>query len=142
MFVENLKTFKPSVEDVEYRWTPNSKTDLQWKMVSEVVSTNGKAMLLGFTRPRTEGVSFNIAGASRESEKNMCPGIDHAASYPIEVLLMENNGIVNVYTQRQMFRMDMYFWDAGMAAFMDHMSMPSILDESLRKAILSSKYLK
>jgi hypothetical protein len=142
MFVENLKTFKPSVEDVEYRWTPNSKTDLQWKMVSEVVSTNGKAMLLGFTRPRTEGVSFNIAGASRESETNMCPGIDHAASYPIEVLLMENNGIVNVYTQRQMFRMDMYFWDAGMAAFMDHMSMPSILDESLRKAILSSKYLK
>lgn len=142
MFVENLKTFKPTEDDVEYRWTPNPEKDLQWEIVSEVTAPNGKGMLLGFTRPRTEGVSFNVAGSSREEETNMCPGIDHAAAYPIEVLLLEEDGNVNVFTQREMFRMDMYFWDAGMSAFMDHMSMPTILDESLREAILGSKYSK
>jgi len=38
--------------------------------------------------------------------------------------------------------MDMYFWDAGMAAFMDHMSMPSILDEAIKKALLGNDYMK
>ncbi len=36
-----------------------------------------------------------------------------------------------------MLRMDMYFWDAGMAAFMDHMSMPGILDESIYRALFA-----
>jgi len=31
--------------------------------------------------------------------------------------------------------MDMYFWDAGMAAFMNHMSMPGILDESIYRTL-------
>jgi len=140
LFVSNLKAFEPVEDDVDYRWTPNPKEDLQWKIVSEVVTPDGKGMLLGFTRPRTEGVSFNIAGASREDDANMCPGIDHAAAYPIEVLLLEEDGKVNVYTQREMFRMDMYYWDAGMAAFMDHMSMPAILDESLGRALLGKEY--
>ena len=77
---------------------------------------------------------------SREDEKNMCPGIDHAAAFPVEVLLIKEDNKVNVYTQREMFRMDMYFWDAGMSAFMDHMSMPTILDESLQRALLGNEY--
>lgn len=141
LFEANLKTFNPVEDDVDYRWTPSPKEDLQWKIVSEVKSRDGKGMLLGLTRPRTEGVSFNIAGASREDDANLCPGIDHAAAYPIEVLLLEVDGKVNVYTQREMFRMDMYYWDAGMAAFMDHMSMPAILDESLQRALLGDEYV-
>ncbi len=141
LFEANLKTFNPVEDDVDYRWTPNPEEDLQWKIVSEVVTKDGKGMLLGLTRPRTEGVSFNIAGASREDETNMCPGIDHVAAYPIEVLLLEVDEKVTVYTQREMFRMDMYYWDAGMAAFMDHMSMPAILDESLQRALLGDEYV-
>ena len=34
-----------------------------------------------------------------------------------------------------MFRMDMYFWDAGKMAFMNYMQMPGILDESIKKAL-------
>jgi hypothetical protein len=140
LFAENIKKFKPVEEDLDYRWSPNKEDDLTWKIVSEVTSPDGKALMLGLIRPRTEGVSFNIAGISREDETNMSPGIDHAAAFPIEVLLIEKDGKVNVFTQREMFRMDMYFWDAGMSAFMDHMSMPSILDESLRRALLGNKY--
>lgn len=140
-FYNNLKTYNPTNDDKEYRWYPN-EDDLKWEVISELVSPNKDAILLGLTRPRTEAVSFNIAGSSREEEGNMCPGIDHAAAYPIEVLFIQQGENINVYTQSEMHRMDMYFWDAGMSAFMDHMSMPTILDESLKKSLLGSKYVE
>ena len=135
----NLKKFKPTQEDVEYRLTVSPEI-LKWKIVSEEYSPDSLALVLGITRNRTEGLSFHIAGASREEDNDKCPGIDHVAAYPIEVLLLQKDGEFVIHTAREMFRMDMYFWDAGMAAFMDHMSMPGILDESLRKAILADKY--
>ena len=140
-FKNNLVAYKPTEDDKEYRWYQN-EDDLKWKVISEVESPKKDAILLGITRPRTEAVSFNIAGASREDENNMCPGIDHVSAYPIEVLLIQENDKINVYTQRQMHRMDMYFWDAGMSAFMDHMSMPGILDESIKKSLLGKKFIE
>ena len=139
-FIDNLKSYEPTEDDLEYRWSPKPKEDLMWKAISILTSPDGKAILVGLTRARTEGVSFNIAGASREEDENKCPGIDHASSYPVEVLFIEEEGKVNVYTQREMFRMDMYFWDAGMAAFMDHMSMPGIIDESIKRSLLGIEY--
>jgi hypothetical protein len=141
-FESNIKKFIPTDEDKEYRWSPNPEKDLHWKIISKTSSNDGKALLLGITRPRTEGVSFHIAGVSRENKTNRCPGIDHATAYPIEILIIKDNGITKVYTQREMFRMDMYFWDAGMSAFMNHMSMPGILDESIKKALLGKDYSK
>jgi len=138
-FITNLKSFQPVKDDKEYRWYPNKKA-LQWKIISEVISPKKDAILLGLTRPRTEAVSFTIASASREEEGDMCPGIDHIAAYPIEVLIIQEADKINVYTQREMHRMDMYFWDAGMSAFMDHMSMPGILDESIKRALLGKEY--
>ncbi|MEE9431194.1 MAG: hypothetical protein V3V16_09150 [Melioribacteraceae bacterium] len=140
-FIANLKSFKPTEDDKEYRWYPNEKA-LKWKVISEIQLPNKNAILLGLTRPRTEAVSFNIASASREDEGDMCPGIDHVTAYPFEVLILQEENKINVYTQRQMHRMDMYFWDAGMSAFMDHMSMPGILDASLRKALLGKEYIE
>jgi len=138
-FANNIASFVPTEDDSSYRWSPSPK-DLQWKIVSAIQSPKKDAILLGLTRPRTEAVSFNIAGSSREDDTNMCPGLDHSAAYPIEVLLLQDGNKINVYTQREMSRMDMYFWDAGMSAFMDHMSMPGILDESIKKALLGKEY--
>ena len=137
-FSKNLESFVPEEDDVEYRWFQN-KNDLKWNIVAEIQLPEKNAILLGLTRPRTEAVSFNIAGSSRENDDNMCPGIDHVGAYPIEVLIIQEENNINVYTQREMHRMDMYFWDAGMAAFMDHMSMPGILDDSIKKALLGNK---
>ncbi len=139
--IANMKIYQPTEDDREYRWYPN-KNDLEWEVISEIVSPKKDAILLGITRPRTEAVSFNIAGSSREEEGNMCPGIDHVGAYPIEVLLIQERGKINVYTQREMHRMDMYFWDAGMSAFMDHMSMPGVLDESIKRALLGNKFIE
>ena len=138
-FRANLKSFVPVKDDIEYRWAPN-KQALKWKIISKINSPKNDAILLGITRPRTEAVSFKIAGSSRENDVNKCPGIDHVPAYPIEVLLIQEGNKINVYTQKEMHRMDMYFWDAGMSAFMNHMSMPAVLDESIKKALLGNEY--
>lgn len=131
----NIKNFTPNQEDKDYRWTTDHKEDLKWKVVGELYSSDKKAILFGLTRKQTEGVSFYIVGD--ETELNSCPGIDHLTAYPIEVLMMMKDDKIVVHTAREMFRMDMYFWDAGMAAFMDHMSMPGILDESIYRALFA-----
>jgi hypothetical protein len=129
----NIKNFTPNQEDKEYRWITHPKEDLKWKVVGEVYSPDKKAILFGLTRNQTEGVSFYIVGD--ETKENSCPGLDHLTAYPIEVLLMIKDDKIVVHTPREMFRMDMYFWDAGMTAFMNHMSMPGIIDESIYRAL-------
>lgn len=142
-FIKKIKTninlFVPNKDDIDYRYTASPKV-LKWRIVGEIHSPDSKAVLLGLTRPRTEGLSFDIAGSSRENDTNSCPGIDHAAAYPVEVLVIQGKDGISVYTPREMFRMDMYFWDAGMSAFMNHMSMPGILDESIGRALLGKEY--
>ncbi|MBK7104264.1 MAG: hypothetical protein IPH62_03170 [Ignavibacteriae bacterium] len=140
-FVKNLETFQPSEDDKNYRYYKN-EDDLKWKIVSEIESPKKDAILLGITRPQTESVSFNISGSAREKKGDLCPGIDHLTAYPIEILLIQEGNNLNVYTQKEMHRMDMYFWDAGMSAFMNHMSMPAILDESIKKALLGKKFIE
>ncbi len=135
----NMNLFVPNKDDIDYRLTKTPSV-LKWRIVGEVKSPDSKAVLFGITRPRTEGLSFDIAGSSREDEHNKCPGLDHSAAYPIEVLVIKENGGISVYTPREMFRMDMFFWDAGMGAFMNHMSMPGILDESIGRALLRDEY--
>ncbi len=140
-FVENLNSFQPTEEDKKYRYYQNAD-DLKWEIVSEIESPKKDAILLGITRPQTEAVSFNISGSAREKKGDLCPGIDHLTAYPIEVLLIQEGNNLNVYTQKEMHRMDMYFWDAGMSAFMNHMSMPGILDESIKRALLGKKFIE
>lgn len=132
----NLSGFKPDEDDVDYRWS-NSAENLKWKIISSVFTADSNAVLLGITRPRTEALSFRIAGESRESDSNKCPGLDHITAYPIEVLILNENDKITIYSPREMFRMDMYFWDAGKMAFMKYMQMPGMLDDSIKKALLN-----
>jgi hypothetical protein len=135
----NLKNFKPVKDDIEYRHVASPEV-LKWKILGEIYSPDSSALVVGITRPQTEGLSFHIAGSKRETENNSCPGIDHLCAYPIEVLIIQKEDQLQVYTAREMFRMDMYFWDAGKMAFMNHMSMPGILDMSIRLALLGKDY--
>jgi hypothetical protein len=132
----NLKDFIPSQDDREYNWSDGGTKNLSWRIAGEIWAPDGKAMVFGITRPRTEGLSFHIAGDSRSDDTDLSPGLDHAPAYPIEVLILADGDELKVMTQRQMFRMDMYFWDAGKMAFMSYRGMPSMLDESIKKALL------
>ncbi len=137
----NIKNFKPAKDDVDYRYVASPEV-LKWRIIGQVYSPDSSSVLLGITRPQTEGLSFQIAGSSRETKENKCPGIDHVVAYPIEVLITQKNGQLLVNTAREMFRMDMYFWDAGKMAFMNHMSMPSVLDESIGLALFGKEFKK
>ena len=129
----NISKFKPNQEDIDYRWT-SSPSNLNWGIKAKMYSPDSTAYLLGISRKRTEAESFKIVG--EETEANKCPGIDHLCAYPVEVLIMMKGDQLVIHTQREMFRMDMYFWDAGMGAFMNHMNMPSMLDDSIDRALL------
>ena len=137
LMYKNIKAFNPNEDDKEYRWTKNPAKDLEWKIIGEIYSPDKNALLFGLTRNRTEAVSFYIVGD--ETDENMCPGLDHLTAFPLEVMLIQDGENIDVYTCRQMFRMDMYFWDAGMGAFMDHMGMPGMLDESIYLALFGKE---
>ena len=132
--MSNIKNFQPSTDDAKYHYTED-RENLIWEVVSEITSPDSSAILLGIMRDRTTALSFHIAGMKRESDENASPGIDHVCAYPVEVLIMQEGENVVVRSQREMFRMDMYFWDAGKMAFMKFMNMPKNLDKSVKKAL-------
>lgn len=132
---KNIEAFTPDEDDASYNWS-SDPADLKWHIIGEVFSPDSSALLIGITRPRTEALSFKIAGESRATDQDKCPGFDHLCAYPVEVLILGKDNKVVMHTAREMFRMDMYFWDAGKMAFMNYMNMPSMLDDSIKKALL------
>ena len=88
--------------------------------------------IIGIAGTALEGESFDIVGAGSDDSRgdDKCPGLAHAGAYPLELVVAHENDVVSVRMVDAMFRMKMYFEDAGKWAFMKHMSMPgSIKDE-------------
>jgi hypothetical protein len=91
-----------------------------------------ETVVLGSTGTPMDSRSFEIVGAGADSSRNRlkCPGLAHAGAYPIEVVVTKDAGSVRVRVVDTMYRMKMYFEDAGKWAFMKNMGMPgSIQDE-------------
>lgn len=87
--------------------------------------------IYGVNKTKTEARAFKIAGEKRESKVNSCPGIDHAASFPIEVIVYREKGMVKVALLDEMYRMKVYFEDAGKWAFMKNMGMPGTIEKEI-----------
>lgn len=94
-------------------------------------------VVIGMTSESMEAKSFDIVGAGGNNERSRlrCPGIDHAAAYPIEVALVRNGAHVDVQIIDEMFRMKMYFEDAGKMAFAKNMGMPGSLEDEVRSKV-------
>ncbi len=84
-----------------------------WSKVYEVDLP--KAIVIGVTKPSVEKTSFEIGG------------FNHLTAFPIELVIKDGE----VIALPEMYRMSLYFMDAGMGAFMAHMSMPGEIDRSL-----------
>lgn len=95
--------------------------------------------ILGVSGAPMERKSFAIvkAGNDGSRKKFNCPGIAHAGAYPLEVVLTKEKGLFKVQIVEAMFRMKMYFEDAGKWAFMKNMTMPGSLAGELEKKIKS-----
>lgn len=94
-----------------------------WKLIYTLEPAKDLVMY-GINNPATEARAYGIAGEKRESEDYRCPGIDHAAAFPIEVVIYKERGVVKVVTLDEMYRMKLYFQDAGNWAFIKNMRMP------------------
>lgn len=82
--------------------------------------------VVGISGAPMERRSFEIVGRGNRDDADglACPGIDHAAAYPIELLIREKDNGIDVLGVDAMYRMKMFFEDAGKWAFMKNMGMP------------------
>lgn len=94
-------------------------------------------MVIGVSGARLEGRSFEIVGAGSEGERDdlKCPGLAHAAAYPLELLVRNDQGTVRIQMVGAMFRMKMFFEDAGKWAFMKNMGMPGSIADEIRESL-------
>ena len=91
-----------------------------------------KTVIFGTTGPLMESKSFSIVKEGSDDARSdfAFPGLAHAAAYPLEVVVVGKESSVMIRTVESMYRMKMYFEDAGKWAFLKNMGMPgSIADE-------------
>lgn len=116
-----------------------SEVSEEWGMLFayEVDIPEFDMVILGTTGTPMDSKSFEIVGnGSDESRKDFaCPGIAYAGAYPIEVVVARRGDEVKVYMVDVMYRMKMYFEDAGKWAFMKNMSMPGSIEEEVTEQI-------
>ncbi|HEY3351360.1 MAG TPA: hypothetical protein VGM13_16405 [Thermoanaerobaculia bacterium] len=91
--------------------------------------------VVGLTNAKTEGRAFGIAGEKRATEANPFPGLDHAAAFPIEVVVTKKGAGSSVTLLKEMWRMKLYFEDAGNWAFMKNMQMPGDIQKEIEAAV-------
>lgn len=95
--------------------------------------------VFGVTGAALEAKSFAIVGAGADDRRShfRCPGIAHAAAYPIEVVVHRDGNTVRVLAVDGMYRMKMYFEDAGKMKFAANMGMPGSIEDEIRGLVLS-----
>jgi len=91
--------------------------------------------VVGLTNAKTEGRAFGIAGEKRATQANPFPGLDHAAAFPIEVVVTKKGAGSSVTLLKEMWRMKLYFEDAGNWAFMKNMQMPGDIQNEIEAAV-------
>ena len=84
-----------------------------------------------------EAEAFRIVGKGKSDHREdlACPGIDHAAAFPVEVVLVGGENGVDVQLVGEMFRMKMFFEDAGKMAFARNMGMPGSIEDEIKDRI-------
>lgn len=111
-----------------------------WKIIYSLEFGEQGVIIYGVSNSKVEARAYKIAGEKRETSSYRFPGIDHAAAFPIEVIVYKEAGMVKVVTLDEMYRMKLYFEDAGKWAFMKNMRMPGDIEEEIVE--MSSAKLK
>jgi hypothetical protein len=100
-----------------------------------VYKASEDVFIVGLTSAKTEGRAFGIAGEKRATEANPFPGLDHAAAFPIEVVVTKSGTGSSVTLLKEMWRMKLYFQDAGNWAIMKNMQMPGDIQNEIEAAV-------
>ncbi|MBU8921484.1 MAG: hypothetical protein KOO63_06670 [Bacteroidales bacterium] len=129
-----------SLEDVAARVEKGmSKESKKWglKLAYRVDIPAFDVIILGTSGSSIDTKSFKIVGTGGDEFRKdfEYPGLSHAAAYPVEIVISKDGEEVKVEMIEAMFRMKMYFEDAGKIAFMKNMKMPGSIDKELKKQI-------
>lgn len=94
-------------------------------------------VVIGVSGAAMESKSFAIVGAGSEGRRSKfkCPGLAHAAAYPIEVVVFADQGQVRVALVEGMYRMKVFFEDAGKMKFAANMGMPGSIEDEIRTLV-------
>lgn len=106
-----------------------ASNELGWKLVY-TLPLDG-LVVYGVAKAETEARAFHIAGEKRESKTLRCPGLDHAPAFPIEVVVYSERDSATVVILDEMYRMKLYFEDAGKWVFMKNMTMPGTIEDEV-----------
>lgn len=94
-------------------------------------------VIFGISSNEMEARSFSIVGAGSDKERKefLCAGTAYAPAYPIEMVVRSSAEGVVVETVDAMFRMKLFFEDAGKLAFMKNMTMPGSLASEIKNRV-------
>ncbi len=112
-----------------------------WELVYTLDLSDHNTVIYGVNNKKMEAKAFKIAGEKRDSKSNPCPGIDHVAAFPIQVIIYKEDEMIKVVLLDEMYRMKLYFEDAGMWAFMKNMKMPGDIEKEIVSMIFNPLYL-
>jgi uncharacterized protein (DUF302 family) len=128
------------IDEIKNNAAASLQADAQkgWKVVA-AKKFSDKAAWVGITNIYTETKCVNINSDFRFGDKtdnNRYPGVDHAPAMPLEVVIYKgDNGKWQVAQYGEMWRMQLYFWDSGYAAFAKNTLIPSIIFSDIESMI-------
>lgn len=133
-----VATSDKSVDEVAAAIDKGAANKSGWHSVY-MYKPSADVAIVGLTNTaKTEGRAFDIAGDSRSGKNYKFPGLDHAAAFPIEVLVYAKAGKTGVFITNEMWRMKLYFADAGMWAFTKNMGMPGQIQDEIVAAVTAA----
>lgn len=95
-------------------------------------------VILGVSGTAMETKAFEIVGAGDDDARSSfrCPGLAYAVAFPVELVIRRDGAQVKVEAINAMFRMKMYFEDAGQMKFARNMLMPGSIADELKGIVL------
>jgi hypothetical protein len=112
----------------------------KWQLrgVYQLDLADQEMVILGVSGAAMESKAFEIVGAGGDDARSgfKCPGLAYAAAFPVELVIRRDGAQVKVEAINAMYRMKMYFEDAGQMKFARNMLMPGSIADELKAIVL------
>ncbi len=130
------KTMEAAVARVEQtlKGSEDAGTEncIGWRIISKIEFKD--AVYYGITNHYTEDRTTSINSDFRSKGKSNdapFPGFDHTTAHPMEIIVYKDGSKVKAIQYGQMWRMQLYYWDSGYAAFAKYTMIPGIIFGSI-----------
>lgn len=120
---------------------PGAKEASGWRLIAQV-PVGPNAVWFGIDNSYTQVRTVVIDSAFRSDGKTAqapYPGVDHAPALPMEVLVVKDGKRARVIQYDEMWRMELYFWDAGYRAFARYAFIPPTIYHSIQATLQSAR---